>query len=147
MPALTLNQAAKAAQKSKSTLLDAINSGRMSASRDDKNQWQIEPAELFRVYPANQSETSRENQNRTQPEPHETAILLKKEQEERERERAQLQATIEDLRRRLDEEATERRKLTALLTHQPEKTEPATEQPEPPPKSGLLEKLFGRKSS
>lgn len=46
----TLGQAAKATGKSKPAILDAIKSGRISASRDDRNQWQIDPAELHRVY-------------------------------------------------------------------------------------------------
>jgi hypothetical protein len=44
---------------------------------------------------------------------------------------------IQDLRHRLDEESAERRKLTALITHQPE------QKPEQP-KSRLWQKLFGR---
>ena len=51
MPPFTLGQAAKATGRSKAGLLDAIRSGRISAGRDDKNQWQIDPAELHRVYP------------------------------------------------------------------------------------------------
>ena len=48
---LTLNQAAKAAGKSKSALLAAMRSGRFSASKDEQGYYQIDPAELFRVYP------------------------------------------------------------------------------------------------
>jgi hypothetical protein len=51
MPLLTLNQAAKVAEKSKSTLLGAIKSKRLSAFKTPLNQWQIDPDELFRVYP------------------------------------------------------------------------------------------------
>jgi hypothetical protein len=40
--------------------------------------------------------------------------------EERERERQQFQAAIDDLRRRLDVEAEERRRLTLILTQKPE---------------------------
>ena len=47
MQPFTLNQAAKACHKSKSAILEAIRSGRLSAGRDDKNQWQIDPAEPF----------------------------------------------------------------------------------------------------
>ena len=46
--ALTLNQAAKACGRSKSTLLDAIRSGRMSAPKDDRGRYAIDPAELHR---------------------------------------------------------------------------------------------------
>lgn len=157
MPALTLNQAAKAAKKAKSTLLDAINSGRLSAIRNDLQQWQIEPSELFRVYPSERFETEQKNRDRPQKEPaqepSETTVLLQKEREERERERQQMQATIEDLRRRLDQSETERRdtqgKLTALLTYQPEPRmeipQPIQPMPKTPPEKGeLWKKLFGR---
>lgn len=48
---LSANQAVKEAGKTKKTILDAIKSGRLSASKSDKGHWQIEPAELFRVFP------------------------------------------------------------------------------------------------
>lgn len=132
MPFLTLNQAAKASKKSKSALLNAIKNGRLSAARNDFNQWQIDPAELFRVYQAEPVATGSENHHL----PHESTTpttlatpvddrvtmleqQLKNIEVERDRERQLLRETIEDLRRRLDDEAMERRKLTALLTHQP----------------------------
>ena len=49
--ALTLNQAAKTCGRSKSTLLDAVRSGRMSAPKDDRGHYAIDPAELHRVFP------------------------------------------------------------------------------------------------
>ena len=48
---ITLCQAARACGKNKSTILNAIKKGRLSASRDDLGNWQIDPAELSRVYP------------------------------------------------------------------------------------------------
>lgn len=136
MPPFTLNQAAKACNKSKSAILEAMRSGRMSASRDNKNQWQIEPSELFRAYPP--TEHLPPEQNRGQPadlppQNHPTPLLL----EQLERERKQMQETIDDLRKRLDDESSERRKLMQLLTHQPE--------PVTPTRSLLFEKLFGKK--
>ena len=153
MPPFTLNQAAKACNKSKSAILDAIRSGRLSASRDDKNQWQIEPSELFRVYQP--TEHLPPEQNRGQPvdlppQNHPTTLLLEQIERERERERKQMQETIDDLRRRLDDEAQERRRLTMLLTHQQPQESYQPEQPperaEPmqPEASLLWRKLFGR---
>lgn len=125
MSALTLNQAAKEAKKSKAAIIEALKTGRLSGVKNDLGQWQIEPVELFRVYPQNQSVNS--NENRSQPvdqnqsTSYETTYF---EQElilvraERDRERQQLQTTIDDLRHRLDMESEERRKLTAMLTHQ-----------------------------
>jgi hypothetical protein len=52
MPAFTLGTASQATGCAKSTILRAIKAGRISATRDDLGQWQIEPAELFRVFPA-----------------------------------------------------------------------------------------------
>lgn len=49
--ALTLNQAAKTCGRSKSTLLDAIRSGRMSAPKNDRGHYAIDPAELHRAFP------------------------------------------------------------------------------------------------
>lgn len=49
----TLGQAAKAAGISKSTLSKAIHTGRISARKTETGNFEIDPAELFRVYPAN----------------------------------------------------------------------------------------------
>lgn len=47
---LTLGQAATKVGRSKPTILKALKTGRMSAKKVG-NEWQIEPSELFRVYP------------------------------------------------------------------------------------------------
>lgn len=47
----TLGQAAKATGKSKPTLQAAIKRGRISATQDESGRYQIDPAELHRVYP------------------------------------------------------------------------------------------------
>lgn len=117
MKPFTLTDAMRETKRAKSTIIDAIKSGRMSASRDDKGRYLIDPAELFRCYPKYGDRTDVKTDT-----VHETAQLtyqiseLKIEsliqQLERERE------LNRDLARRLDEEALERRKLTALLTHQ-----------------------------
>jgi hypothetical protein len=59
---------------------------------------------------------------------------------------------VTDLRRRLDDEAAERRRLTALLTHQPEpkpEAAPVSTSPLEPGatanKGKLWQKLFGHK--
>ena len=47
---LTLAEAAKETGLTKPAILKAIQKGRVSATKDDKGQWLIDPAELFRVY-------------------------------------------------------------------------------------------------
>lgn len=51
MPGLSLRQAAVEVGASKSTILRAIQSGRLSATRTDDGGYDIAPSELFRVYP------------------------------------------------------------------------------------------------
>ncbi len=47
---LSLNQAAKAASRSKATLSKDLNSGKLSGTKVD-SRWLIDEAELFRCYP------------------------------------------------------------------------------------------------
>jgi|TARA_R110002020_G_C16309517_1_gene773713 excisionase family DNA binding protein len=54
---MTLGQAAKAVGKSKSTLTRAIHSGRLSAKRLEDRSYQIDPAELSRVFQVSPFET------------------------------------------------------------------------------------------
>ena len=49
---LTLAEAAQATGLNRSTLLRAIKAGRISGQRDDLGVWHVEPAEVFRVFPA-----------------------------------------------------------------------------------------------
>ena len=51
MAGLSLREAAQQAGTSKSTILRAIQSGRLSATRTDDGGYDIDPSELFRVYP------------------------------------------------------------------------------------------------
>jgi excisionase family DNA binding protein len=51
MAGLSLREAAQLAKTSKSTILRAIQSGRLSATRTDDGGYSIDPAELCRVYP------------------------------------------------------------------------------------------------
>jgi hypothetical protein len=130
----TLGQAAKATGKQKSTLLDAIRAGKISATKDEHGHYQIDPAELHRVYPP----TVRTEQDEPPPNPHQMELL---EQKIRflEREVSRLEQTAEDLR---DDRDHWRRQATALIGHQPDPL-PA-EQSAPP--NRLFEKLFGHRS-
>lgn len=142
---LTLNQAARECGRSKSTLSNALKTGKLSAERGDKGSYLIDPAELFRVFP----KTSPDDQSGPITNPHKANANRDIEQEiealhrqiatlnlERERERAQLSDQISDLRRRLDQESEERRSLTAMLTDQRARTAP-------PARRGFLG-MFGR---
>lgn len=47
---LTLREAVKRFDVSRPTLMKALQSGRVSAVKDEAGNWQIDPAELVRVY-------------------------------------------------------------------------------------------------
>lgn len=64
---LTLNQAAKICSRSKSTLLDAIRAGRMSAPKDDRGRYSIDPAELHRAFPFQSQNRSPDQPPEPQP--------------------------------------------------------------------------------
>lgn len=95
MNKLSLSQAAKETGKSKPTISKAIKTGRLSANKVG-NGYEIDPAELFRVYP-------KETKDFTTSKPkEETSVALLelenkmlKEQLDREKE------TVDDLRTRL----------------------------------------------
>ncbi len=128
---LSLADAAKATGKAKSTIFNACKSGKISYSKDVNDQFRIDPAELFRVYPPisenmqqniqNETDQTLQNGKQNSGLTHEVKFLHEKLASvsiERERERETLNRHIEDLQRRLDAEGEERRKLTAILTDQ-----------------------------
>jgi hypothetical protein len=51
MKPLSANSAAKVAHKTKKTILDAIEKGSLTASKNARGHWQIDPSELNRVFP------------------------------------------------------------------------------------------------
>lgn len=109
---LSANQASKEAGKTKKTILDAIKSGRLSATKNDKGHWEIDPSELDRVYPKTGTNHPIETATIPPIENHENRIkiaeleaevkALRREVErtdmERERERENLSQHIEDMR-------------------------------------------------
>lgn len=122
MKPLSANAAAKMAGKAKGTILKALEDGTLTASKNDKGQWQIDPAELARAFDfkvTNQSEDQSKKPTLTSHDDLENRIEI-------ERLRAELKAAerlteamaeqVEDLRRRLDKEGEERRQLTMMLT-------------------------------
>ena len=138
----SLKHAADTTGKTKPTILRAIQSGKISAKKDEHGEWKIDPAELHRVYPP-VSEADTENDTRNDTELSGEAGVLRAEVEllreilaERDRRVADKDAVIEDLRTRLDAESEERRRtqaqLTALLTNQRQKSEPEQSPPTSP---------------
>lgn len=107
---LSLSAAAKEVGRSKSTLSRAIGQGRMSATRCDDGSYQIDPAELYRVFPTpvpqpavlNTAQPALERDGTLRMQLELAERERDRERQERSRERDQMQATIDDLRTRLD---------------------------------------------
>lgn len=62
--AMTLKAAAEAVGMNKVTILRAIQKGKISASKDEHGEWQIDPAELHRVYPPAEQRTDSKTEQR-----------------------------------------------------------------------------------
>jgi hypothetical protein len=143
--ALNLTEAARAIGRNRTTVFRAIKTGKISAIRDEATgEWLIEPAELFRIYTvapdAMETTTKDMARNGDSADYGNGAILRNSDSGDRSNDeagelrelRARLDAaalriaekddTIADLRRRLDQEAEERRqaqaRVMALLTDQ-----------------------------
>lgn len=100
---LSLSAAAKEVERSKSTLSRAIHSGRLAAARREDGSYEIDPAELYRVFPLPSSQPVASNTMQPGIDPTETLRMqLDMMERERDREREQMQTTIDDLRARLD---------------------------------------------
>jgi len=129
---LSAKEAAERVGLTKPGLLKAIKQGKLSATKDHNGQWRIDPAELFRVYPpVSGSFYQPVDDSFHQHTPEFTQDIASLQQEVallRER-LADKDDVIADLRRRLDAEAEERRRLTRLLTTHQEPGIPPSEQP------------------
>ncbi len=150
----TLGQAAQATGKSKMTIQRLIKKGIISANKADSGEWEIDPAELHRVLPLvslGSDDTGPDRLMLRDDTLNDTGWLqrelegrdeqIRQIEQQGERERQQLQNTIDDLRRRLDQSEDERRRahlqITALLTDQRPKEEP-------PRAQGFWRRLFNR---
>jgi hypothetical protein len=98
---LSLGEAARHAGVSKTTIHRSIKSGRLSAQRNDDGTYSIDPAEVFRVFPASKrSETAIAEQTVTPSEPGISALevaLLRERIEELKADRDSWRAQAERL--------------------------------------------------
>ena len=120
---LTLGQAAIETGMAKSAISRAIKSGRLSARKIENGSFEIDPAELFRVYPPDSSRNSakqrKEERNATPNEInglHREVVVLRELIEEIKGERDNLREERERLLKVIEEQAG----TVKQLTHQPE---------------------------
>ena len=117
----SMGQAAKRLKINKSTLSRHRRAGRFSAEKDENGSYIIDESELARAYPdrymSNDAATAQSNDTEHQETPLDTTAELARLRAEN----ALLWDERDNLRERLDAEAEERRKLTAMLTDQRQK--------------------------
>ena len=132
---LTLGQAAKHAGRAKGTLSKALSNKHISAEKDEKGRWQIDPSELQRWMDANPLPNSTENQSTTPTETPENTngnsglsveVKLLREQIDKietmhDRERQHLVDQIDDLKVEAERRSREHMQALAVLTDQREK--------------------------
>src|SRR5689334_9028340 len=111
--AYSLAQAAAASGRDRSTLLKAIKSGKLSASRDSATgAWRVDPSELARVYGIGNSEANSEpGIGAAQPDMRLQLEVERTRSAGLEARLADMDRVVADLRQRLDTESEERRRL------------------------------------
>lgn len=134
----TLGTAAKATGKTKTAIAESIKKGRISATKDDFGRYQIDPAELHRVYPplseADRKEDHQEGRDKTQELTSKIMVLEAQLQAIAEL-KAQIAAERDDLRTDRDHWREEAAQVRRMLTDQSAK--PAAE-----PVAGFWKRLF-----
>jgi hypothetical protein len=135
----SLGTAAIATGKSKTTIHRAIKSGKLSAFKNDDGTFEIDPAELHRVFDPVTNGVAGNTAMEQSVTPDAVALIAQenaflKLQLERERE------FNRDLQLMLKTENEERRKLTALLTHQKDQTDTSTAKKT----NSLFQRIFKR---
>ena len=142
---LTLTEAAKEVGLSRPSVFNAIKKGRLSATKNDRGQFLIDPAELFRVYkPANNTNIKDNKVNVNSVSFEQTEIVNETVFLRREIEllKQQLERERDQITREREQTDHWRRQATMLLTNQSE----PEQQPQPKQQEGSLlwRKLFGR---
>lgn len=136
MANLTVSEAARAVGKNRSTIQRYIQSGKLSASKDNSGVCVIDTAELVRVF--GEFAASEANDN----------VKIESEQDNQ----AALMATIEMLKDQLKAAQTRENRLLAMLEHEQETRRQLEQRLLPPgqndsgnnPKKGFWARLFGK---
>ena len=132
---LSLREAAEETGLTKPALLKAIKKGRISAQKNDRGEWEIDPAELFRVYErkepvSDESETVSGDYRKPVYDGNQPVITLLESQIRG------LEADKEDLRTRLNAAEAERARLLSVIERQADQVKLLTDQRKPEPDTG-----------
>jgi hypothetical protein len=117
--AYSLSEAAAACGMNKTSILRSIRAGRLSGTQDGLGRWQIEPAELHRLYPP-----AAEKQNASHATSHHAVVVDVLEQQI-----TMLKELVEDTRR--DRDHRRDQAMTAMRALPVSMPAPAPEAPAP----------------
>jgi hypothetical protein len=129
----TLGTAAKATSLNRSTVLRAIKSGKVSAAKNEHGEWQIDAAELHRVYPpvADAPRRTSAEQRHTTPGQADATALLEAQIASLKDMAAQMREQLEDVRKDRDVWRSQAEGNQRLLTAARSR-------------GGVLSRLFGK---
>lgn len=113
---LSPKEAGEAVGLSKQSILRALRSGKLSGTRNTNGEWEIDAAELFRVYQPVATSATLDEELSTTVAPDQTATLSAK-VELLERLLRDRDETIDDLRSRLDQSQAQVAQLTAIVAN------------------------------
>jgi|APFre7841882654_1041346.scaffolds.fasta_scaffold25228_5 hypothetical protein len=109
--------------KSKSTILRAIQSGRLSAKRDDLGEYQVEASELFRVFEPVKHRTDAPHRTVTQDAPSlappDDAAVLRVKLEAAEAQLEQLKGFLDEVRGQRDQWQQQAERLSISSSAKP----------------------------
>lgn len=114
---ITASEAATEVGKTKAAILKSIKTGRLSALKNGKGQWQIDPVELFRVY-GTQTDSFQKSAPVHRPETELLSAKIELLEIKLEKTEAQLIRELEQSDRWIREADHWRLHATALLTDQ-----------------------------
>lgn len=126
--AISPSEAAKLVGMTKQGIIRAIHAGKLSATKNEGGQYEIDPVELFRVY--DPVATSDNSETPDQSDSLRTQVTML------ERMLRDKDDVIADLRQRLDVATEENVRLSAVVTSQ-------LHPPQPQPRRGFWQRLLG----
>lgn len=124
---LTLNEAAKQAGKSKSTISKYLKEGKLSYVEKTDDGYKIDPAELFRVFDKSEHKEQSIEQSRTHDEHSKNKVLekeielLREQLKGKESENEKLWEKLDNAEKRIDKLTDTISQQTILLTDQRER--------------------------
>ncbi len=143
---ITFSEAAKLAGVTKGAVRKAaLEKQKLTASKDEQGVWRVDAADIGRVWPRRPSVTEVIDDQHTPVivgDDHQSGLViteLRGKLEAAEQRLADRDRVIDDLRQRLDTEAEERRRLTAVLTDERLAAKPIQQE-----HRGFWSRLFGR---